>query len=157
MFDWVRSLPRRPIKPAGSKTGTVANTRYTTIVCKMHAALIDSQCIVSMDNYFHPTALSPLSFWTTTIHFIEVMDDVSPSCFSAFSRQFMVYKSIHWVWTHIAGLPHHFFSTSFSFILITYDKIFSKWWQCAACVNGEVCLWMHELMQHDGYHWSAFT
>jgi len=28
-LNWVRPLPRRPIKPAGSKTGTVANTRYS--------------------------------------------------------------------------------------------------------------------------------
>ena len=28
IFDGVRPLPRRPIIPAGSKTGTVANTTY---------------------------------------------------------------------------------------------------------------------------------
>jgi len=42
MFDGVRPLPRRPIKPAGSKTGPVANTSCTSYIQILGATAIDN-------------------------------------------------------------------------------------------------------------------
>jgi len=52
IFDGVRPLPRRPIKPAGSKTGTVANTKSSSIMA--------SKCISKLAQ-LHPPSASPNS------------------------------------------------------------------------------------------------
>jgi len=67
----------------------------STITRKMHIVIIDSQYIVSIYNYSHPKASSPLCFWATTTHDIWGMNDVASSCYSPFGQQLTAYRSIH--------------------------------------------------------------
>jgi len=63
-------------------------TGCSTIVQKMHIVFVGSQHTVSMYYHLNPRSLRHLSFWATTLHIISMMNDVGPSRFSAFSRQF---------------------------------------------------------------------
>jgi len=119
-----------------------------TIVHIMETVSLDRQFIVSMDNNFHPTASRPPSCWFTTVHSIWAMNDVGPSRFRGFGRQFPAYRSIHKLLTYMARLPHQSGSSSFSSISMTYDKQFSKSRPCAAGLSRELCSWMNGFMQH---------
>jgi len=74
----------------------------STIVHNIHTVIIDSQRKISMYNHLHPQALRHLSFWATTMHVIKTTNCVHPMHFSAFGRQFTVWKWIHLFQVYIA-------------------------------------------------------
>jgi len=67
----------------------------STIVHKMRIIFIASEYTVSTYYHSHPKALTPLSFWASTIHIIRMMNVVGPSLVSDFGREFLAWKSIH--------------------------------------------------------------
>jgi hypothetical protein len=60
----------------------------STIVQKIHTASIGSLFTDSMQFHLNPRSSRNLSFWATTIQVIYMINDVGPSCFNAFGRQF---------------------------------------------------------------------
>jgi hypothetical protein len=66
------------------------------------------------------------------------------------------YISIRWFQIYIAQFPHHSLSSSFSPISLMYHKQPSNSRPCAANLSGELCSWMHGLMQRVGCHSSMF-
>ena len=62
--------------------------RCSKIVQKMRIASIGSQYTVSMEYHLNPRSSRNLSFWATTIYVIYMINDVGPSRFNSFCRQF---------------------------------------------------------------------
>jgi hypothetical protein len=118
--------------------------------------IIASQHNVSIYIHLHSKASRPLSFWSTTIHVIWMINDVILPCFSAFGQLFTTWKCSYWFEIYIVWLSHHSLSSTFSSISKMYHMQFSKSWPCASGLSGELRSWMHGLMQHNGSHSSRF-
>ena len=96
----------------------------STIVRRMHIAIIDSQYIDSVYNHLHPKASGCLCFWATSIHIVWAMNEVGPSRVSPFGQWFTAYCSKNQILIYIAWLLRRSLFSSFSSISMTYQKEF---------------------------------
>jgi len=124
---------------------------------KMHPSIIDSQFDISMYDYLHLTTLRTHSVRATTWHNITVMNDIGPSCFSAFGLQFMVYRWTHNFMIYIAQCPQHFLFSFLSSISRIYYMQFLQTWPYVQHLSGELYRGMNGLIQHDGHYSSGFA
>jgi len=110
-----------------------------------------------MYKHLNPKPSKPLNFWSTTWHFVWVINEVGLSRCSAFGRQLTAYLSTHWFWIYSARHPHLSSSSSFSAISMTYHKQFSISEPCAPALWRELCSWMHDRMHHDSRNSFSFA
>lgn len=82
--------------------------------------IIDIQYGVYMYYCLHPGDLLHFMFWSTAIHTISVRDDLVPSHFCTFGRQYTACWFIHLFVVNIAWYTHHLVSISFSLISMLY-------------------------------------
>jgi len=101
----------------------------STIVCKIHRVKFGRQYIASMYNYLHAKGSRSFSFRATSINGIWAINNVGPSHFSTFSRQFTPYTSIHKILIYVARLILHSLASWFSSIAMMHHKQLTLHWQ----------------------------
>ena len=122
-----------------------------------HMHIFDIHDGVCMYYRLHPAVLLPLNFWSTAIYALWGGKNFAQSHSRTFGWQFVACKSFHQFCVMIAQLPHHFLSSSFSLISMTYHKQFQISQSCAPGLCGELCSWIHEWIRHDGCRSDRFV
>jgi hypothetical protein len=127
------------------------------IIRKMHTVIIYNHYIALMYNYWNRKASRPHRVRAITLHIIWAMINAGPLHFSTFAQQLTASRFIYKFVIYMSPLSHLSVSSSLSILPMMYHTQLSKSKPCAAGLNGELCGWMHGVIQDDSYHWSGFS